>query len=184
MKYIVYNDVHIGAPHEMPELIPFDEDAILNGDIVDYQNCKKSERGIHLALIVILKREYGDKYILGNHELEAVNCKGFYKTNGILFRHGDWEFWGEEKRVKYMAKANPGAGWIKRNLIARQFDWLRRLWSARYSEEFLMRAAVSAVDSGCHTIVFGHKHPRKKADFKYAGIRIIVLPRGRNEIEL
>jgi metallophosphoesterase superfamily enzyme len=184
MLFTVYNDVHLGAPHEMAELFPFDDDAILNGDIVDYQNCKYHLISQHLDLIKALKRQYGDKYILGNHELESVHCRGFYKQDRVLFRHGDHEFWGEEKRDKYMTHANPGAGWVKRNLVARQFDWLRRLWTARYSNKFKERAYSSAMNENCHTIVFGHKHPRIKADFMYRGVRIIVLPRGRNIIDV
>jgi hypothetical protein len=181
--FTVYNDVHLGSTYAYDWCFPFEQDAILNGDIVDYQNCLKKDVPKYLELIKSLKDKFGDRYILGNHELRAIPCKGFYKHNsGVIFRHGDHEFWGEKKLDLYIKKATPGAGWLKRNLIARQIDWIRRIYTAKCSDEFFKRAADTARQHKCHTIVFGHKHPLNIVDKVYDGIRVIVLPRGRNII--
>lgn len=189
-KYIVYNDLHIMAPHDLgirPEPhVEQDKDGIvvLNGDIVDLQNCKKKDIPKAIMLIRRYRLLYQKHYILGNHALQARPCQGYYKHNGILFRHGDHEFWGKKKRDAYMRNATPGAGWFKRNVLVRSFSWLRRIWTARYSKAFKERCVESCFAHSCHTIVLGHKHNRKIKDFKYKDIRIIVLPRGRNILQL
>lgn len=47
-----------------------------------------------------------------------------------------------------------------------------------------IRAVRLARRHGCDTIVCGHWHPKTIKDFKFRGIRIVVLPRGRTDLYL
>jgi len=137
----IYNDIHVGAPHALMTVdeilaVPPGKRTWLLGDIIDLQNCPKDKIKYYKALIAKLKGRHGDNYHEGNHELASLKRRGVCKVDRVLGRHFDWEFWGDKKLDKYLAKAKPGAGWIKRHVIVRSFKWLRRIWTARYSKDF------------------------------------------------
>lgn len=186
-KFIIYNDVHLYGPHSLNvEIDTYVEGAITVylGDNIDMNHVKKKDIPEAMKKLKNCWEYFAERFCPGNHELDMVPGHRSYVTNGICFEHGDYLFWGEERRAKYMAKKKPGANWFMRMFIIATFDSLRKFWPARYDDDFKERAWARATLLTCHTIVMGHKHPTKKADFSYDGVRIIVLPRGRNELEL
>lgn len=186
-KYIVYNDVHLFGPHEIDleaKMLLESDEALYLGDNVDMNHVRKNDIDYAKDTLWSFAELYEGRFCPGNHELDFVPGHRSYVTNGICFEHGDYLFWGEEKRAKYMANKKPGANWFMRMFIIATFDSLRKFWPAKYDDDFKQRAYLRAKEMKCNTIVMGHKHPTNMADFMHIGVRIIVLPRGRNELEL
>jgi L-rhamnose isomerase len=52
------------------------------------------------------------------------------------------------------------------------------------SDQFFLNAAAKAKAFNCTTYICGHFHPQQIVDKKVDGIRILILPKGRTEIEL
>jgi len=183
--YIVYNDLHIYGPHVIKGISLLDggKNSIYLGDNIDINHCKKKRIGEAMEGLRLAKDIFKRRFVPGNHEIDAVPGNRFYIDQGIYFTHGDYEFWGKKKRNDYVTTATPGLGFWKRRFV-KLYDILRRLRSDKVSDEFIERAVAVCKTQGCHTYVCGHRHPRKKIDFVHGKIRIIVLPRGRNELAL
>jgi len=183
-NYIIYADVHRYAKYESE--LTHEKGAIYLGDIYDLAGCKKREVNLVRSKIAYLKDLVGDRYPLGNHELKLSNINDQYIANGILFTHGHLEFWGLEKSIKYMSK-KPGKGAIGR-AFSSFLDSVRVAKPFSMSEEQKNRCWDRCMSNNCHTMVLGHKHPAKLEEVLHTvngqTVRIIVLPRGRNVVEL
>lgn len=179
MKFKVYNDIHIFSSHEIKTIFDESKNVILNGDIVDLLNCKKSQVEEAKEKIAQLKSIYGVRYISGNHELGFWNK---YNTrDGVLFIHGDYILWGDEKSNKFRSQ-RPGSGWFKRHIAIPVIDAFRPK-SGKLSFDQIKSCIDLLKVEKCHTIVMGHLHYKEVIDLK-GNMRIIVLPRGMHEIEV
>lgn len=183
MKYVLYADLHLGSPIEIkPEkLFIAGENKILLGDIVDLANCKKDTvqyyRELHDELIGI----HGYQYIRGNHERLVIQNE-IITRNGVLFAHGDLEA-NPERWAKYRKKSH-GAGWFKRKFIVPFIREAEEIIDRKPKQDFLDRAAGLATVNYCHTYVCGHFHVDEVTIVNHKNIKIVLLPRGKTEIEL
>lgn len=190
----IATDFHWLAPNKIVADLLLDHDIAL-GDIWDLQNCKYEDVDLCIRRIKHTKERMGERYMLDNHELQAVPSNKHLVIDGICFVAACHIFWGEEKLKNYYDRHKAGAGFLKRLMIS-TIEKLKFLRSDKYSEDFKDRAAKYAADLGCHTIVMGHKHPKRVADFRHPHhyidsdnllnkkeIRIIVLTRGVHRSE-
>lgn len=181
--YVVYNDVHVGGGHELGDAIPSvaSDNLILNGDIVDLTGCAKKDVKKHLRYYEMLTAIHGRRMLKGNHEGSVFGNICFI-DGGVLFTHGHNEMWKKSKVIKWENK-KMGSGWFKRKVLVPAFDKLRHFRKYKIKKRFKKNILhLSAMHPMVHTMVFGHAHPNKIIDTTIHGIRIMVLPRGRNEI--
>jgi UDP-2,3-diacylglucosamine pyrophosphatase LpxH len=199
VKLVIYNDLHIGGPKEVMSLTQFreslrkdeNEDVWLLGDIIEMKNCKKSEVGNLGWELTDLYRRYGKQYIFGNHEgmkdigLRFVKyhpTQAYPNCPAIILSHGDFEAWGEERALKFRHSPH-GAGTLKRTLVA-AIDEARLFVEAKLSQAHIDRACTLMRDNKCSVYICGHKHPKKMIVHETNGMKIIVLPKGRNALEV
>ena len=195
-RYLIWNDIHAGSSIGLMEPIDFLGDVVTNlfqknelydlflsiGDNLDFAGCKKKDVA-HLAAVyedINKIRSSKFKHIDGNHErMDTVNNYIFHED--VVFAHGDFEKWGYEKAMNYRTKSH-GASAFKRSVIIPTIEFAEKFGVNRATKKFKEAASKLAKELGCHTYVCGHIHPKKRLDFIYDGIRIIVLPRGVNEL--
>jgi len=183
---VVYTDIHRETKYEME--LEFEEGAIYLGDIFDVTGCKKRRVKKTLKKRQKLKELAGENYIDGNHEghIETIDDRVIKRKT--LYRHGDEEFWGRKKAIKFRSKKR-GKGFIGR-YMSKTFDVFRMLKPFKMSQEAKERAADSCVRYNCHTLCLGHNHPHSIKDFTFYSrkydrtFRFIILPRGRHELDL
>lgn len=178
-KFVVYNDIHLFGVDEMLLDISYADNVILAGDIVDLVNCKKSEVPLAKEKFNYLMAKFGPRYVTGNHEASLVNL--FFKKDNVLFTHGDLVFWDDNRVYEFRTKT-PGASFFKRNFISKPINALRRHFR-ELDDTAIAKAKKMLIEHECDTIVMGHKHYVDVLDEKYDWGRIIVLPRGKNNIE-
>lgn len=191
MKFTVINDTHIFGPlqictlHELTDIIRASPNTtILNGDIVDLKNCKKSQILEAKAAIEFLRRE-NCVYLSGNHELEyglenlsprAILGTTYFEHSDLLSNYNKyWDF----RRKK------PGAGWLKRHIVTPLIDVGRHLKEVRPNAELLASVAhIKLMYPHVTMAFFGHAHPGHDISFEHAGIRCVIKPRGVHEVEV
>lgn len=183
-EYTVANDCHRYTKYSIDDKFP--DDCILNGDNFDLTGCKKKHVLKVLQDIKNHKAKFGDRFIYGNHEGHPEHLMDFYKDGKILFTHGDYEFWGRKKSLKFRKKKY-GKGSFGR-FLSKMFDKLRMVKPFSMSEKQMKRCWERCFDNDCNTIVLGHKHPNKVETELYSRrgktIKIIVLPRGIHYLDL
>lgn len=192
MKLIVYNDVHIASPHQtytfdqFKALLTMDlaakKEVYLLGDIIDAKNCRKDDVLHYLDCMNWLILALDERYLFGNHEAQGSRGARFIKHDNVILAHGDFEAWGEERAIKFR-NSKHGAGRLKRTLVS-AIDEARLFIEAKLSQEHIDRACTLMRDNGCSTYICGHKHSKERIVHEAYGMKIIALPRGRNEIEL
>lgn len=193
-QFLVVNDLHIGSKYcddpmaktALDNLVN-DGKTILNGDIVDRSASPKKDQETLAAYMKSLIKKWGDAYISGNHELSFFNTKTYRITTSgkkVMFTHGDLikDF---DKWSAYRMKT-PGAGLIKLLWVAfaDTQDWVKDKINTAKLEPMFKNAAAKAKEAGCDYIVMGHLHPNKAIDVVRDGVRIMILPKGFNTIEL
>lgn len=179
-KFKFFTDVHEFGCYAMDCVWEFGKDCYYLGDNVDlaccsYEDVKKAKKRLRF-----FKKKFGKRYISGNHELEKANV---LKVGKVLMAHGDYIFWPKVQADNYRAR-KPGINaflqfvvWLTVGKVLATRSWgISRL--ARH------RAFKLAKQHGCHTVVCGHWHPKELQDITHKGVRIVVLPRGKTEIEL
>lgn len=185
MKYILYADLHLYSPIEMlrkeVSYQPPAPNVKLLGDIVDESNAAYSDVKNAETLHWLLKGTHGTNYIDGNHERESLYDQ-IIVENGIVFAHGDMQA-NPSKWLQYRAKPH-GAGFFKRKFIIPFIREAEEIINRKPKPEFLERAYKLAKIHGCHTYVGAHFHPKELIDISYKDIRIVIVPRGKTEIEL
>jgi len=181
MKLTFYSDLHFYAVHEINETLVFNDTTYFIGDIVDLRGCKNSEvEEVEAKRIEIQEKSKG-KYLNGNHEL-AHDSEIDIILDGICITHGDVFDHDSEKYYDWHYKKQPGSTWFRRFYIGIAY-WFRENFQKSVSKACLQKAATYACSEGCHTIVFGHKHPNKVVDKMINETRVICVPRGKTEIE-
>jgi UDP-2,3-diacylglucosamine pyrophosphatase LpxH len=190
---LIYNDVHCGSPIEMMNLVEFLTE--MYGDSIEHGRVYSIGDNFDLAgckpeYVEILKKaraqtigNHSVAHIDGNHERCNLKPEYINITGGVLLAHGDFEKWGYKKSVKYRKKKH-GASSFKRKFIIPMIEFAEQFGVNRVTKKFKKRVVKLVGELDCHTYICGHIHPKKKLDFVYKGIRIIVLPRGRNKVEL
>jgi len=180
--YIIYNDIHKFAPHEMDVEYNYGSNVIYNGDIVDLGACSYGDLPKANEFLQDLIEKSKGNFTSGNHEKTMEHQ--FVVKGEILFTHGDLIFkdvisarnfrWGRE-----------GSGWFRR-LYVHAGSYLRSFLkkNKEISDGDMAGAIAWATKHNCSTVVCGHKHPKNKLTRIKNGVRLIVLPRGRNVIEL
>ncbi len=186
-KFVVYNDIHIGAPHttghtlkdflkdkENPDVI-----VILNGDISDPINTKKKKLPGVLEDLEKTIKAFGKNYVLGNHEGRKPELY-YRKIGNVLFFHGHTIFWKWKTVLKWEIKK------LGRGVIFYFFYRLRHIvgrsgGELKLKDKYLKMIQEILVERGCDTAVFGHTH--KYYDKIHNGLRIVNFGQGRHEFE-
>lgn len=179
-RFKFFTDVHEYGCYEIPCQWEFGEDCFYLGDNVDLSCCRPEDIESARLKLRAYKHAFKGRFVSGNHELEEVN---HLKVGNVLLTHGDYIFWPKAQADAYRRR-KPGMGAIMRfavkwavGVFLAQRDWeINRLMKHRCLQ--------LARKYGCSTIVCGHWHPRTLQDFVYRGVRIVVLPRGRTDIDL
>lgn len=189
-KYTIFTDTHIGSKYCDDTLIigdivnsAADLNTILLGDIIDLACCPKKNLNFLRRDYALLKKEYGERYISGNHERDWNDQLQFSVIrDGVYFCHGD--LLSNFEKWRAYRKKPQGAGFLKSIWVdfAEDFEWLKE--KRNLPEAFITNAVQKAAGARCHTVVCGHFHPKEKIELVVNGIRIIVLPKGKSVIEV
>ena len=160
----------------------YNHQTIYIGDIVDLKSCRKENLQEARLTIKKIKEECFGNYVSGNHELD-LDKDSFYLVKGdTLFTHGDFIFWGENMALKWRSQS-PG-------LTKFSFFWVWLFnsiikWRPYFLTNKIKDKIVEAANYyDCEKVIMGHRHPFNKIDTTYKGIRIIVLPRGKNIVDI
>lgn len=181
MKWFkLFTDIHEYGCYEIPCQWDFGPNCYYLGDNVDLACCRPEDIESARTKLKAYKHAFQGRYVGGNHELEEVT---HLKVGDVLMTHGDYIFWPKIQADAYRkrkAGMNPLMRFAVKILVGQilaKRDWeINRLMKHR--------CLKLAKKYGCTTIVCGHWHPRTLQDFRYHGIRIVVLPRGMTEILL
>jgi len=180
-KFVVYNDIHFGSLYALD--FDIEEGAIYNGDIIDFTGCLKKDLKDLRKMQDHLEQYAGPRYNHGNHEASERSMTDYYVEEGVLFRHAVWSY---TKALKWSTKKH-GSSKFKRRLSL-WFNKLRRFKQVTLSDDVLRRCWHYAVEENCDVVVLGHSHPTETVegfwDQDGKVIRVLVLPAGRNVIEV
>jgi UDP-2,3-diacylglucosamine pyrophosphatase LpxH len=155
------------------------------GDIVDLANCKKK----HLEKAKQIRWELATRslgWVDGNHERIDLNNTVLMIHNSVIAViavHGDFEAWGDKKAIAYRSKKH-GAGWFKRNLWVRSLKVFEKFGKHKPKQKMINNLIKKAKDFEASVIICGHTHPKKTYDEVHDGVRVIVLKRGLNEVDI
>lgn len=190
MKITLITDVHEGAPNEIKvQYNPMDKDEYLLGDIVDLANCTIGDVPKYKRRRLELKAAYNQdklRYIDGNHCRIILHdqCIRLFDRYGklVVMYHGDYISWGAEKSLSYRSK-KLGASFFKRQILVRAIEQFEETIGRRLTDVKLDMVKKAKAD-GASTIIIGHCHPKETIDEVIQGVRIIILKRGRSEVDL
>lgn len=184
-KIICYNDVHEGGPHPVKVQWDFGKDCFYLGDNIDLSHALKADIPKLLLDLKHFARIFEGRFVRGNHELNAVDGPDWLKVGNTLLTHGDFIFWPKKYAMHYRMKRPKGTHWLRRWLSLSGLDFLRHfLPEARLSRRLLRKMALMASKHKCSMVVTAHRHPKNVIRAEYNGIKVIVLPPGRNEVEI
>jgi UDP-2,3-diacylglucosamine pyrophosphatase LpxH len=181
MTLKIYTDVHLFSPMYDNTKLNDVEESYFIGDVIDFANCKKDELGKAQITYSALKHR-AKGWVDGNHEATSVNNEIIIVANTLMV-HGDFESWGEKKAMKYRTKSH-GAGFFKRQMWVKALRGFEKMYSPKPSKKMLKRMLEMAKKHKVKTVICGHLHPHKTYDRVFGGVRMIVLKRGYNEIEV
>lgn len=194
MKFLIANDLHLGskhATHTLDEVIGIiyansGIRTVFNGDIVDLANCKHNEVKKwkeELCYIARKVTQFGGVFIRGNHSLDHVDAPDFAIVDNVYFTHGDLGFiWPKEKAEKYREK-DCGAGFFKRT-ASQFYDVFRKFKPFKPTQMFYKKCDEVIAEFNPRAIVLGHFHPKENIIFDYKGVKVYILKRGIQEIEI
>lgn len=176
------------------------------GDFFDFAGILKSEIPQHIDEYIQYCREFKDHLLLGNHELnihqkypelfanlEVLPVDFGFDVLGVCYTHGDRGLlWSTSRSIEFRSKKE-GRSKLSRVLIEighRLNSLVQIERGSKISKEHQKRIVdfmrLYASVGGVHTIVMGHRHPKKKIDIvvKHENklYRIIVVKRGVHEI--
>ena len=187
VKYTVFTDCHNGVPVEKcPELFAMSSaqakalNAYSIGDNFELKNCdKKNQLGLERSY-AWHKAQFVGRFVSGNHDAQGYsNDYDAYVTQGnmrILFTHGDFPLWGNAKSMKFRNETH-GQGWgFIQKVLANK--------TGSISNSEAAQLADYAIARGANVIISGHVHVAPKFEQVVKGVRVINLPRGKNELWL
>jgi hypothetical protein len=181
---IVYNDIHLKGPHPVKVNWEYGPHCYYLGDNVDLSHCRKEDVLNALITLTFMSNLFQDRFVRGNHELNAIDKPDKLVVGKTLLTHGDYIFWPKKYADRYRQKPQ-GANWLKRWFSFSGIDPIRFLLpEARLHRRSLRKMAFLAKKNKCTMIVVGHRHPKRTIRYEYRGIKIIVLPPGKNYIRI
>lgn len=182
--FTIITDTHEGSPYlKTGVIIPKDKATIeknniwLLGDIKERKNCAASDLLAINSDFEKLQLAYGERYIIGNHEVMGSNSPRYAIADGhICMAHGDYVLWGDSKANDFRNnKAGGDSGFIQKMLAKK---------NGSISNSEAKQLAQYAKNLNCDIICIGHVHPSKLFDQMVNGVRVLCFPRGRTEIML
>lgn len=183
MDFIIANDLHWGSPHELTSEKTLDlfikeqpSNLILCGDIVDLYNCHPQRIDKAKGAIIALKKIYGDRYLMGNHELYTEGPR-LYKYGNILFTHGHYFDWDRKKVLEWENNKQPAQG---RSILSPIWNTVRKLRPSFLTKLDKTRAVNLARSHGCDIVVSGHYHMKNIYRHTEDGVTIVIFPPGVN----
>lgn len=189
-EILVVNDVHIGSKYcdftqarNTINNLTNDGFTVLNGDIVDMACCPKRDVKKLREYQASLIKKFGDYYVRGNHDLIPDHSPHVI-IGDTIFTHG--HLLG--KRADYWRKyenKKAGASWLKLLWVdfADDMDWIKgKLFTVK--EDVVKGAINLAKFYGCKQVVMGHFHPLNDIIIEREGVRIIILKKGFNQVEV
>ena len=191
-EIIFYNDNHWFSPIGLKENIAsYDKECALPnvfelGDNWDLANCALDMVPHVAEQRAKYKAIFGNRGIDGNHERESITNDFIllaYGTKKVLMLHGDFESWGPDKAIAYRSKPH-GASTFKRLFTKTWNDFYDKYFNNKITSDFLHRCQMIALLKGADLVVVGHKHVKESIRTNIGPIKIIVLARGRNVIDL
>jgi len=188
---IVYSDLHLFGTHKKIDIdLEFGPEVFYIGDIVDIKNCRKKNINEAKQLLEKIEKNAGKNYIAGNHELKKGSNEYIIYKN-ILLCHGDIFLWSKERYLKWRnGSIKPGKSDFIRFLLRLKNCFVRfRIINLNENVLNKIYKYVLALDKGVNTVIIGHEHPNKIIKKKiainnYPEITIIIVPRGKNYIDI
>ncbi len=191
MKKIIHTDLHYGGaypkndPHaKMPT--EYGTDVMYLGDVFDFSGCRKSKMDeLQEDYVKFLGncQHTNTIAIRGNHEARyGLNLPWGFREDDVLYIHGHRALWEQKKWTHWETKKG-GKSWWKYAAIVIKNTFAATVGHG-VNKETLETLADFAIDRACSTIVVGHKHPENLVDKMVNGVRVVVCPRGRSEINV
>ena len=162
---------------------------VLNGDVVDIANCKYKDLPSAAQTFMLLRDKVKSReasfVVRGNHECNVTqDPDALLVGDSILITHGDIPMWGKDRSEKFRSQKR-GAGFLKRQLVSRMIDGLRRYWTVRPNDRVIEYVAEQKkFYPNLKYVIMGHSHPPKEIWFQVAGVSCCILPRGVNDLNL
>jgi hypothetical protein len=179
---ICYNDIHRYGPHPMDIELKADHNHYFLGDNIDLSHCLKKDVPMALGDLRYYRQAFAGRFVRGNHELNAVGGPDWLKVDNTLLTHGDFVFWPKRYAVHYRKRPR-GVSLFRRWLSFSGMDPLRHvLPEAKLHRRTKRKLALLAKSHRCTMIVCAHRHPKEVIDTFYHGVRIVVLPPGKNKV--
>ena len=180
---IFYADNHFFGVDPIEDELEFGDNIYYMGDNVDVKNTLKSKVFEAQEFVAELEKNAGDHYISGNHELNHRNME-HVTEDGIYLTHGDIFSYGEEGAIEWRKKkAGKSKWWRCARGMQSKYKRKEGVGDKVGNEKFKEACIKKAKEFGCHTVVIGHRHPKRLLKEVYKGITIYVLPRGKTIIE-
>lgn len=185
MKTItIFNDIHKYGPHPVNVQLEADADCYYLGDNIDLSHCLKSSVPWALLDLNYYKQAFAGRFVRGNHELNAVKAPDWLVVGKTLLTHGDFIFWPKKYATHYR-KRQKGVNFFQRWFSFSGLDFLRHILpEAKLHRRTKRKLALLAKRHRCTMVVCAHRHPKKTVCVEYRGIKIVVLPPGRNEVTI
>lgn len=180
----VYNDIHLCGPHSMHVNWEYGPNHYYLGDNVDLSHCLRKDIMKALVTLTFMSNLFIDRFVRGNHELNVIDKPDKLIVGNTLLTHGDYIFWPKKYADKYRSQPH-GTSWFGKWFSLSGLDFMRHILpEARLHRRTLRKLAFMARANKCSMIVVGHRHPKNIIRYEYKGIRILVLPPGKNKIEI
>jgi len=198
----VASDCHLGAPHReinndpaiLVDMFNKYKNAVCLGDIVDMANVQKSKVNFWIDIKSMLKRLYGDRFIIGNHSCEPIGS-GYtiIEVSGkrVLFFHGPGVYinniyypvyYSEEKTEKWANKKHGRGKWSYWKYSTFRSVSKHKGGYKRPSNEILERVYIIANKLKIDMAVWGHTH--RTYSGLYKNIRMENVGKGISFVEV
>jgi predicted phosphodiesterase len=192
MKIRIINDIHTFGPlqshtvAEIAESILSSEHLVYQlGDNVDLKNAHKSK--VEEAKQAMRYLSELSPSVSCNHGLSFIPLPAFIMLNDgqIFLTHGHL-YTNYEKYSKWTIEhKKPGAGFLKRKILTPIVDKLRRFKEVKPNSELVGHVErLKKAYPNLKYFVMGHSHALSQKTYMIAGVRVIMLPRGINDLEL
>lgn len=181
MKLKIFSDIHEFSSYEIPVKWEYGQDCFYLGDNVDLRGCSMEDVPKAIIRRNRLREAFRGRYVSGNHELETTDL--WIKKGKVLLAHGDYIFWRKKHATRYRNKV-AGASWLYRIYAKMVYGFFGKFMCAPFPSFFKKKAVRVAKAAGCNIIILGHWHPPKVVDIFYKGVRIVVVPRGKTEVNI
>lgn len=195
-------DLHLYGPKAMNEwtvdkIIAYDIECkkkgiklLLLGDIIDVKNTLKKYIEEAKADVLKLKKHFGDRYVLGNHELKVIGYQSswdyvFTNSNSPIIKaiHGQRFFWSTKKSTDWETREPKGISECKFNKMEAINYLDEKFWRDKKikPKKKLMEKLYDYTHA--NILLMGHKHPKETFDYMYRGKRFVIFKRGLSEID-